>query len=88
MTLEQRLLEAAEQKLLRPLDVQFALMVAKDEHPAVMLAAALPERVDLRFDRLGPLHVFYKRQGNAVRINRKLREHRVAQHFCCNGGAV
>ena len=29
MTLEQRLLEAAELKLLRPLDVQFALMVAQ-----------------------------------------------------------
>lgn len=44
MTLEQRLLEAAELKLLRPLDVQFALMVAKDEHPAVMLAAAMLSR--------------------------------------------
>ncbi|HDG1681382.1 TPA: exodeoxyribonuclease V subunit alpha [Kluyvera ascorbata] len=44
MTLEQRLLEAAEMKLLRPLDVQFALMVAKDEHPAVMLAAAMLSR--------------------------------------------
>ncbi len=44
MTLEQRLLEATELKLLRPLDVQFALMVAKDEHPAVMLAAAMLSR--------------------------------------------
>ena len=44
MTLGQRLLEAAELKLLRPLDVQFALMVAKDEHPAVMLAAAMLSR--------------------------------------------
>ncbi|MGL5699255.1 MAG: exodeoxyribonuclease V subunit alpha [Kluyvera sp.] len=44
MTLEQRLLEAVELKLLRPLDVQFALMVAKDEHPAVMLAAAMLSR--------------------------------------------
>ena len=44
MTLEQRLLEAAELKLLRPLDVQFALMVAKDEPPAVMLAAAMLSR--------------------------------------------
>ncbi|WP_052282077.1 exodeoxyribonuclease V subunit alpha [Kluyvera genomosp. 1] len=41
MTLEQRLLEAVELKLLRPLDVQFALMVAQNEHPAVMLAAAM-----------------------------------------------
>ncbi len=44
MTLEQRLLEAAELKLLRPLDVQFALMVAQNEHPAVMLAAAMLSR--------------------------------------------
>ena len=44
MTLEQRLLEAVELRLLRPLDVQFALMVAQDEHPAVMLAAAMLSR--------------------------------------------
>ncbi|MEX3018463.1 exodeoxyribonuclease V subunit alpha [Kluyvera sp. STS39-E] len=44
MTLEQRLLEAVELKLLRPLDVQFALMVAQNEHPAVMLAAAMLSR--------------------------------------------
>lgn len=44
MTLEQRLLEAVELKLLRPLDVQFALMVAQDEHPAVMLAAVMLSR--------------------------------------------
>lgn len=44
MSLEQRLLDAAEQRLLRPLDVQFALMVAHDEHPAVMLAAAMLSR--------------------------------------------
>lgn len=44
MTLEQRILEAVELRLLRPLDVQFALMVAQDEHPAVMLAAVMLSR--------------------------------------------
>lgn len=44
MTLEQGLLEAVELKLLRPLDVQFARMVAQNEHPAVMLAAAMLSR--------------------------------------------
>jgi exodeoxyribonuclease V alpha subunit len=38
------LLEAVEQKLLRPLDVQFAFTVAGDNEPAVMLAAALLSR--------------------------------------------
>ena len=32
-----QLLEAVEHKQLRPLDVQFALTVAGDEHPAVTL---------------------------------------------------
>lgn len=41
MSMATLLREAAEQKLLRPLDVQFALTVAKEEEPAVMLAAAL-----------------------------------------------
>ncbi|ENA0609444.1 exodeoxyribonuclease V subunit alpha [Enterobacter bugandensis] len=40
MTMQQLLLDAVEQRLLRQLDVQFAMMVA-DEEPAVMLAAAL-----------------------------------------------
>ncbi|MEO3990640.1 exodeoxyribonuclease V subunit alpha [Pseudocitrobacter cyperus] len=44
MSLENLLIEAAEQKLLRPLDVQFALTIARHEHPAVMLAAALVSR--------------------------------------------
>ena len=44
MTMETWLLEAAQQKLLRPLDVQFALMVAKDDRPAVQLAAAILSR--------------------------------------------
>ncbi|MBB1202894.1 exodeoxyribonuclease V subunit alpha [Enterobacteriaceae bacterium 89] len=44
MTMEALLLEAAQQKLLRPLDVQFALMVAERAHPAVQLVAALLSR--------------------------------------------
>jgi exodeoxyribonuclease V alpha subunit len=44
MTMEALLMEAAQQKLLRPLDVQFALMVAEQDNPAVMLAAALLSR--------------------------------------------
>lgn len=43
MTFEQLLLAAVEQRLLRPLDVQFALMVAQNDPPAVKLAAALLE---------------------------------------------
>ena len=44
MTFEQLLLAAVEQRLLRPLDVQFALMVAQNDPPAVKLAAALLSR--------------------------------------------
>ncbi|MCK7340266.1 exodeoxyribonuclease V subunit alpha [Enterobacter cloacae] len=40
MTMQELLLEAVEQRLLRHLDVQFAMMVA-GEQPAVMLAAAI-----------------------------------------------
>lgn len=40
MTMQELLLEAVEQRLLRHLDVQFAMMVSGDE-PAVMLAAAI-----------------------------------------------
>ncbi|MGK0601641.1 exodeoxyribonuclease V subunit alpha [Yokenella regensburgei] len=41
MTMRALLLEAAEQKLLRPLDVQFAMMLASpEEEPALVLAAA------------------------------------------------
>lgn len=43
-TMETLLLDAVEQKLLRALDAQFALMIGKDDHPAVMLAAALLSR--------------------------------------------
>ncbi|MCR3356280.1 exodeoxyribonuclease V subunit alpha [Salmonella enterica subsp. enterica serovar Mbandaka] len=41
MTIQERLLEAVEQKLLRPIDAQFALTVAGNADPAVTLAAAL-----------------------------------------------
>ncbi|MCL7681306.1 exodeoxyribonuclease V subunit alpha, partial [Citrobacter youngae] len=41
MTIQKRLLEAVEQKQLRPLDAQFALAVAGNDTPAVTLAAAL-----------------------------------------------
>ncbi|EOB4238529.1 exodeoxyribonuclease V subunit alpha [Raoultella planticola] len=44
MTMDELLLEAASQRLLRPLDVQFALMVAQEAHPAVKLAAAVLSR--------------------------------------------
>ncbi len=39
MTIQERLLEAVEQKLLRPIDAQFALTVAGNDDPAVTLAA-------------------------------------------------
>ncbi len=41
MMLRTLLQQAAELKILRPLDVQFALTVAGDDEPAVMLAAAM-----------------------------------------------
>ena len=41
MSMQKLLQEAVEQKLLRPLDVQFALTIATEDKPAVMLAAAL-----------------------------------------------
>ncbi|EGT4253590.1 exodeoxyribonuclease V subunit alpha [Citrobacter amalonaticus] len=44
MTLQKRLLEAVEQKQLRPLDAQFALAVTSEHEPAVTLAAALLSR--------------------------------------------
>ncbi|WP_312628520.1 exodeoxyribonuclease V subunit alpha [Scandinavium sp.] len=44
MNMKTLLMEAAQQKLLRPLDVQFALMVAEHDNPAVLLAAALLSR--------------------------------------------
>lgn len=44
MNMATLLMEAAECNLLRPLDVQFALMAARDDHPAVLLAAAVLSR--------------------------------------------
>ncbi len=44
MNLQTLLLDAVTHKILRPLDVQFAMMVAEHEHPAVMLAAAILSR--------------------------------------------
>lgn len=44
MTIQKRLLEAVEQKLLRPLDAQFALAVAGRDDPCVTLAVALLSR--------------------------------------------
>ncbi|MGG5960466.1 exodeoxyribonuclease V subunit alpha [Salmonella enterica] len=41
MTIQERLLEAVGQKLLRPIDAQFALTVAGNDDPAVTLAVAL-----------------------------------------------
>ncbi|MFZ3620808.1 exodeoxyribonuclease V subunit alpha [Leclercia barmai] len=44
MTMQEHLLEAVEQRVLRRLDVQFAMMVAGNDEPAVMLAAAVLSR--------------------------------------------
>ncbi|ADP11553.1 exonuclease V subunit alpha [Erwinia sp. Ejp617] len=44
MTLAEALQLAQHQRLLRPLDVQFACMVATEQQPALMLAAALVSR--------------------------------------------
>ena len=44
MMLQKRLLEAVEQKQLRPLDAQFALAVTAENEPAVTLAAAILSR--------------------------------------------
>lgn len=44
MTMQELLLEAVEQRVLRRLDVQFAMMVAGNDQPAVMLAAAILSR--------------------------------------------
>ncbi|MEB6380252.1 exodeoxyribonuclease V subunit alpha [Leclercia adecarboxylata] len=44
MTMQEYLLEAVEQRVLRRLDVQFAMMVAGNDEPALMLAAAILSR--------------------------------------------
>ncbi|XPE48396.1 hypothetical protein ACNKHL_17110 [Shigella flexneri] len=53
--MQKQLLEAVEHKQLRPLDVQFALTVAGDEHPAVTLAAGLSSHDAGRGTRWRPL---------------------------------
>ncbi|TNV20823.1 exodeoxyribonuclease V subunit alpha [Buttiauxella sp. B2] len=59
---------AVEQKLLRALDAQFAIVIASDEHPAVMLAAALVSHdageghVCIPLSRLTPEFCFAGRQ--------------------------
>ena len=44
MTMQELLLEAVEQRVLRRLDVQFAMMVAGNDEPSVMLATAILSR--------------------------------------------
>ncbi|WP_435952338.1 exodeoxyribonuclease V subunit alpha [Dryocola sp. BD626] len=72
MKMSELLQQAAEQKLLRALDVQFALMIASDERPALMLAAALLSHdageghVCLPLARLKPEHLFAGRQVELV----------------------
>ncbi|WP_105640122.1 exodeoxyribonuclease V subunit alpha [Cronobacter dublinensis] len=64
MKMHQLIQQAVVLKLLRPLDAQFAMMVASDDEPAVMLAAALVSRdageghVCLPVSRLCAAHCF------------------------------
>ncbi|ELY4080080.1 exodeoxyribonuclease V subunit alpha [Cronobacter sakazakii] len=64
MKMHQLIQQAVVQKLLRPLDAQFAMMVASDDEPAVMLAAALVSRdageghVCMPLSRLCAAHCF------------------------------
>jgi len=61
---------ASRQRLLRTLDVQFALMVAGEQQPALMLAAALVSRdageghVCLPLDQLQPEYMFAGRHAD------------------------
>ncbi|WP_058913730.1 exodeoxyribonuclease V subunit alpha [Entomohabitans teleogrylli] len=70
--METLLLQAVEQKLFRALDVQFALMVAANDEPIVMLAAALVSRdageghVCLPLENLDPQRCFAHRQNALV----------------------
>jgi exodeoxyribonuclease V alpha subunit len=86
MTMQQLLLEAVEQRVLRRLDAQFAMMVASDDEPAVMLAAALLSRdageghVCLPLSRLtvddktaAPLQACFALLGDAVDWAHELR---------------
>lgn len=68
MKMSELLQQAVEQKSLRALDAQFAMMIAGDEQPAVMLAAALVSHdageghVCLPLSRLTPEFCFNGRQ--------------------------
>ncbi|MEW7312103.1 exodeoxyribonuclease V subunit alpha [Buttiauxella gaviniae] len=68
MKMSELLQSAVEQKLLRALDSQFAMMIASDEQPAVMLAAALVSHdageghVCIPLSRLSPEFCFAGRQ--------------------------
>lgn len=68
MKMSELLQQAVEQKLLRALDAQFAMMIASDEQPAVMLAAALVSHdageghVCIPLSRLKPEFCFAGRQ--------------------------
>lgn len=68
MKMSELLQQAVEQKLLRALDAQFAMIIAGDEQPAVMLAAALVSHdageghVCIPLSRLTPEFCFAGRQ--------------------------
>ena len=69
MKMQELIQQAVGQKLLRPLDAQFAMMVASNDEPAIMLAAALVSRdageghVCLPLSRLCVEHCFTGRQS-------------------------
>lgn len=68
MKMSELLQQAVVLKLLRPLDAQFAMMLANDDEPGVMLAAALVSHdageghVCLPLSRLSPEYCFVGRQ--------------------------
>lgn len=68
MKMSELLQQAVDLKLLRPLDAQFAMMLANDDEPGVMLAAALVSHdageghVCLPLSRLSSEHCFAGRQ--------------------------
>ncbi len=72
MKMSELLQQAVEQKLLRALDAQFAMMIASDEQPAVMLAAALVSHdageghVCIPLSRLKPEFCFAGRQPDSA----------------------
>lgn len=74
MKMSECLQQAVELKLLRALDAQFAMMIADDEQPAVMLAAALVSHdageghVCLPLSRLGAEHWFAGRHPDVAKM--------------------